>query len=93
MSTFLIYIDDNECIVIMTLIIVLLCFNCIFVYFQMPSTDSKASDVEVKYTQIFINNEWHKAAKGKTFPAINPSKGEEICQVEEGTRVRTFIYI
>ena len=54
----------------------------------MSSTDSKAPAVEIKYTQIFINNEWHKAAKGKTFAVINPSTGEEICQVEEGTRVR-----
>ncbi|CAF1429207.1 unnamed protein product [Adineta steineri] len=52
----------------------------------MSSTHSKASAVEIKYTQLFINNEWHKAAKGKTFPVINPSTGEEICQVEEGTR-------
>ena len=56
-------------------------------HFQMSSTDSKASPVEIKYTQIFINNEWHKAANGKTFPVINPSTGEEICQVEEGTKV------
>jgi hypothetical protein len=56
----------------------------------MPSTDSKAPKVEIKYTQLFINNEWHKAVKGKTFPAINPSTGEEICQVEEGTRVRIY---
>ncbi|CAF1358008.1 unnamed protein product [Adineta steineri] len=52
----------------------------------MSSTHSKASDIEIKYTQLFINNEWHKAIKGKTFPVINPSTGEEICQVEEGTR-------
>ncbi|CAF4193830.1 unnamed protein product, partial [Rotaria sordida] len=39
-----------------------------------------------KYTQIFINNEWHKATNEKTFSVINPSTGEEICQVEEGTR-------
>ncbi|CAF4342486.1 unnamed protein product, partial [Rotaria sordida] len=44
------------------------------------------SNVEVKYTQIFINNEWHKATNGKTFSVINASTGEEICQVEEGTR-------
>ncbi|CAF0923489.1 unnamed protein product [Rotaria sordida] len=52
----------------------------------MSSSDSKAPKVEIKYTQIFINNEWHKAANGKTFPVINPSTGEEICQVEEGTK-------
>ncbi|CAF1398608.1 unnamed protein product, partial [Didymodactylos carnosus] len=36
--------------------------------------------------KIFINNEWHKAAKGKTFAVINPSTGEKLCQVEEGTK-------
>ncbi len=55
--------------------------------FQMSSTDSKIPAVEIKFTKIFINNEWHKAANGKTFSVINPSTGEEICQVEEGTRV------
>jgi hypothetical protein len=58
----------------------------------MSSTDSKAPAVEIKFTKIFINNEWHKAANGKTFPVINPSTGEEICQVEEGTRVGVYIY-
>jgi hypothetical protein len=57
----------------------------------MSSTDSNTPDVEIKYTKIFINNEWHKAANGKTFPVINPSTGEEICQVEEGTRVCVWI--
>jgi hypothetical protein len=55
-------------------------------------SDSETSAVEIKYTQLFINNEWHKATKGKTFPVINPSTGEEICQVEEATRVRLHIY-
>jgi hypothetical protein len=58
--------------------------------FQMSSTDSNTANIEIKYTKIFINNEWHKAANGKTFPVINPSTGEEICQVEEGTRVRIY---
>lgn len=51
------------------------------------SNDAKVSDLEIKYTKIFINNEWHSAANGKKFGVINPSTGEEICQVEEGTRV------
>lgn len=54
----------------------------------MSSTDSNTPAVEIKYTQIFINNEWHKAANGKTFTVINPSTGEKICDVEEGTKVR-----
>ena len=59
----------------------------IFLFRYHPLTDFEMANVEIKYTQIFINNEWHKAANGKTFPVINPSTGEEICQVEEGTRV------
>uniref|UniRef100_A0A3B4AAD5 Aldehyde dehydrogenase domain-containing protein n=1 Tax=Periophthalmus magnuspinnatus TaxID=409849 RepID=A0A3B4AAD5_9GOBI len=33
--------------------------------------------------QLFINNEWHDAVSGRTFPTINPSTGEIICQVAE----------
>ncbi|KAH0625632.1 hypothetical protein JD844_015222 [Phrynosoma platyrhinos] len=36
--------------------------------------------------QIFINNEWHDAVSKKTFPTINPSTGEVICQVAEGDK-------
>ena len=41
---------------------------------------------EVKYTKIFINNEWHDAVSGKTFPTINPATGEKICDVAEGDK-------
>ncbi len=51
------------------------------------------TDIDIKYTEIFINNEWHKAENGKTFSVINPSTGEEICQVEEATRVRIHMDI
>jgi retinal dehydrogenase len=53
----------------------------------MPGLVSNNSDIEIKYKEIFINNEWHKATNGKTFPVINPSTGEEICKVQEGTKV------
>lgn len=49
--------------------------------------DCQAREVEIKYTKIFINNQWYQAENGKTFSVINPSTGEEICQVEEATRV------
>jgi len=39
---------------------------------------------EIKYTQIFINNEFVNSLSGKTFPTINPSNGEVICQIQEG---------
>lgn len=41
---------------------------------------------EVFYNQIFINNEWHDAVSKKTFPTVNPSTGEVICQVAEGDK-------
>uniref|UniRef100_A0A646QD58 RetinalDH1 n=1 Tax=Hemiscolopendra marginata TaxID=943146 RepID=A0A646QD58_9MYRI len=41
---------------------------------------------EIKYTKIFIDNEWHDSVSGKTFPTINPSTGEVICQVQEGDK-------
>jgi hypothetical protein len=56
----------------------------------MPGLISHVCDIEIKYTQIFINNEWQKAVNGKTFPVINPSTGEEICRVEEGTKVSIY---
>jgi len=37
---------------------------------------------EVLYTGLFINNEWHKAKTGKTFPSINPTTGAEFAQVQ-----------
>jgi retinal dehydrogenase len=54
----------------------------------MAAAEFHAPHIEIKYTEIFINNEWHKAENGKTFPVINPTTGEEICRVQEGTRVR-----
>merc|ERR1719348_55706 len=41
---------------------------------------------EIKFTQLFINNEWVDSVSGKTFPTINPTNGEEICQVQEGDK-------
>jgi aldehyde dehydrogenase (NAD+) len=34
-------------------------------------------------TRLLINNCWVPSESGKTFPTINPSTGEEICQVAE----------
>ncbi len=90
----LIYIDDDDAIIIMSFRNQNTLFLSSSSYiFQMSSTDSKPPHVEIKYTKLFINNEWQQATKGKTFPVINPSTGEEICQVEEGTRVCMHIYI
>lgn len=43
------------------------------------------------FSQLFINNEWQDAASGKTFPTINPSTGEVICQVAEADEVIGFV--
>jgi len=43
-------------------------------------------DVKPKYTQLFINNEWVDSQSGKTFATLNPSTGEEICQVQEADK-------
>jgi len=34
-------------------------------------------------TKLLINNKWVESASGKTFPTVNPSTGEVICQVAE----------
>jgi len=49
--------------------------------FQPPITNP-----EVKYTQLFINNEFVNSASGKTFPTYNPCTEEVICQVQEGDK-------
>jgi len=41
---------------------------------------------EIKYTKLFINNEWVDSVSGKTFPTINPATGAVICQVQEGDK-------
>ncbi|XP_053151341.1 aldehyde dehydrogenase 1A1 [Hemicordylus capensis] len=52
-----------------------------------PSLPAPLSDLKIKYTKIFINNEWHDSTSGKKFPVINPATGEKICEVEEGDKV------
>ncbi|XP_060803777.1 aldehyde dehydrogenase X, mitochondrial [Amyelois transitella] len=42
--------------------------------------------VDVKYTKLFINNEWVDAVSKKTFPTINPQDESVITQVAEGDK-------
>jgi acyl-CoA reductase-like NAD-dependent aldehyde dehydrogenase len=42
-----------------------------------------SNKVEIKYTQLFINNEFVNSVSGKTFPVINPATEEKICDVQE----------
>ena len=39
--------------------------------------------VKVGPTKLLINNRWVDSASGKTFPTVNPTTGEQICQVGE----------
>ncbi|EDV26544.1 uncharacterized protein TRIADDRAFT_37388 [Trichoplax adhaerens] len=48
---------------------------------------------EIKYTKIFINNEWHDSVSGKTFPTFNPATGEKICDIAEGDKADVEIAV
>jgi aldehyde dehydrogenase (NAD+) len=45
-----------------------------------PQREMRAA---VSATKLLIDNQWVDSASGKTFPTINPSTGEVICQVAE----------
>jgi aldehyde dehydrogenase (NAD+) len=51
----------------------------------MVSTLPNPTEVNVTppVTRLLINNRWVPSESGKTFATINPSTGEEICQVAE----------
>ncbi|EZA51444.1 hypothetical protein DMN91_006993 [Ooceraea biroi] len=49
----------------------------------LPAPDTNPP---ILYAGIFINNEWHKSRSGKTFPTINPSTGEVIADIQEGSK-------
>ncbi|KAL4227704.1 Retinal dehydrogenase 1 [Mactra antiquata] len=53
---------------------------------SLPPLPSAIKYPEIKYTQIFINNEWVNSESGKTFPTINPTNGKKICDVQEGDK-------
>nr|AGN03871.1 retinol dehydrogenase 2 [Aurelia aurita] len=59
----------------------------------MPAENPTCGDVEIKYTQIFINNEFRNSESGKTFPTINPCTGEKICDVQEGDKADVNIAV
>ncbi|XP_075974915.1 aldehyde dehydrogenase X, mitochondrial-like [Anticarsia gemmatalis] len=42
--------------------------------------------VDIKYTKLFINNEWVDSVSKKTFPTINPQDETVIVQVAEGDK-------
>jgi len=50
-------------------------------------TPSPTSSVAISATKLLINNRWIDSASGKTFATINPSTGEEICQIAEADAI------
>ncbi|XP_065268906.1 retinal dehydrogenase 2 isoform X2 [Emys orbicularis] len=50
---------------------------------------SPTLNLEIKYTKIFINNEWQNSESGNVFPVYNPSTGEQICEIQEADKVDT----
>lgn len=43
-------------------------------------------DPIIKYTQLFIDNEFVGSASGKTFPTINPATGQKIIDISEADK-------
>nr|BAF93875.1 aldehyde dehydrogenase family 1 subfamily A3 [Rattus norvegicus] len=51
-----------------------------------PALPRPIRNLEVKFTKIFINNDWHESKSGRKFATYNPSTLEKICEVEEGDK-------
>ncbi|XP_059951266.1 retinal dehydrogenase 2 isoform X2 [Mesoplodon densirostris] len=47
---------------------------------------SPTPNLEIKYTKIFINNEWQDSKSGRVFPVYNPATGEQVCEVQEADK-------
>ena len=43
-------------------------------------------NVDISYKKLFIDNEFVDAVSGKTFPTLDPSTEEVICDVAEGDK-------
>ncbi|KAL8568699.1 Aldehyde dehydrogenase X, mitochondrial [Nucella lapillus] len=50
-------------------------------------------DPQIKFTQLFINNEFVNSASGKTFPTVNPCTGKTIIQVQEADKADVDIAV
>ncbi|XP_030620961.1 retinaldehyde dehydrogenase 3 [Chanos chanos] len=53
---------------------------------EAPPLPQPVKVQEIKYTKIFINNEWHTSVKAKKFSTFNPATGVKICEVEEADK-------
>lgn len=55
-------------------------------YSSAAALPSPIPNPDIRYNQLFINNEWQDAVSKKTFPTVNPATGEVIGHVAEGDR-------
>lgn len=55
-------------------------------YSSSAALPSPILNPDIRYSQLFINNEWQDAVSKKTFPTVNPTTGEVIGHVAEGDR-------
>lgn len=46
-------------------------------------TNPAQNQIPISATKLLINNRWVDADSGKTFSPVNPSTGEEICEIAE----------
>eukprot|EP00117_Sycon_ciliatum_P048399 scpid68634/ scgid34467/ Aldehyde dehydrogenase, mitochondrial; ALDH class 2; ALDH-E2; ALDH1 len=60
---------------------------------EEPNAKRSPNMTEVKFTKIFINNEWRDSVSGKTFPNINPCTGDLLCDVAEGDKADVDIAV
>ncbi|GJQ72716.1 hypothetical protein Trydic_g1373 [Trypoxylus dichotomus] len=60
--------------------------SIIYIPNKIVTDKMSRDDVEVKYTQLFINNEFVNSVSGKTFPTINPTNAKKIVDVAEATK-------
>ena len=52
----------------------------------LPREELGMAAPQIKYTKLFINNEFVDSIGGKTFATINPATEEVICTVSEGDK-------
>ena len=68
-----------------------------FSYRGVAGLPEPVREPDMKYTGIFINNEWLEAESGKTFPTINPANGQVVadqeCQISLSFTIRQFIHL
>lgn len=65
------------------------CYRLLSVSFGRSTrteTDIMVKVPEIKYTKLFINNEFVDSVSKKTFPTINPATGKAVAQVAEGDK-------